>query len=126
MLNSPTADASDTCNLFTAGELSSLKNREPKLMSRTLEANKAIADFKQWLAAYSSLGATEILRLSSTLEVRAVMHAFNKKVESRSSFQSMLHVIDSVYEMALKADAALPAWPSSRSCASSGRRLSQA
>ena len=84
MLNSPTADASDTCNLFTQSELTSLKNREPKVMSRILEANKAIADFKQWLAAYSSLGATEILRLSSTLEVRAVMHAFNKKVGSTS------------------------------------------
>ena len=92
MLN---ADASDTCNLFTQSELSSLKSREPKLMSRILEANKATADLKQWLTAYSSLGATEIPRLSSTLEVRAVMHAFNKKVESRSSFKSMLHVIDS-------------------------------
>ena len=111
MLNSPTADASDTCNLFTPGELTTLKNRDPKVMSRILEANKAIADFKQWLAAYSSLGATEILRLSSALEIRAVMHAFNKKVESRSSFKSMLHVIDSVYEMAIKADTALPAWP---------------
>ena len=38
MLNSPTADASDTCNLFTQSELTSLKNREPKVVSRILEA----------------------------------------------------------------------------------------
>jgi hypothetical protein len=39
------------------------------------------------------------------------MHSFEKKVESRASYKSFIHVLESVYEMAKTMDTRIPIWP---------------
>ena len=85
MLNSPTADQGGFCNLFTLVELKQLAHREPKLMDKIKEANKSITMVDSFLRAYGKLSASDLQKLVSVLEVKCIMHAFNKKSETRVS-----------------------------------------
>ena len=111
MLNSPIADDSNCCNLFGPSELSRLQRRDPKLMAMLHQAHQVIVDLREFLTAYTRLNDQQYKKLASTIEVRAIMHAFEKKVESRASYKSFMHVLDSVYEMAKTMDAKIPIWP---------------
>ena len=110
MLNSPLADESDTCVLFNSADFMRLKSRDGKLMSRLTEADALITSFRDYLRAYSRLDDTQVTRLSSQFEVKAVMHCFDKKVGSRTSFATLLHALNSSYEIAKGLDALLPSW----------------
>lgn len=110
MLNSPVADESDTCVLFSNTDFMRLKNREPKLMLKLTEANTLINQFRDYLRAYSKLDEKQVTRISSIFEVKAVMHCFDKKADSRASHATLLHALNSVYDLAKGLDALLPSW----------------
>ena len=123
MLNSPTADQGGFCNLFTLVELKQLAHREPKLMDKIKEANKSITMVDSFLRAYGKLSASDLQKLVSVLEVKCIMHAFNKKSETRVSYDSFAAVMRSVMEDAKKLDSNLPALPAlEESIASSSKR----
>ena len=123
MLNSPTADQGGFCNLFTLVELKQLAHREPKLMDKIKEANKSITMVDSFLRAYGKLSASDLQKLVSVLEVKCIMHAFNKKSETRVSYDSFAAVMRSVMEDARKLDSNLPALPAlEESIASSSKR----
>ena len=123
MLNSPTADQGGFCNLFTLVELKQLAHREPKLMGKIKEANKSITMVDSFLRAYGKLSASDLQKLVSVLEVKCIMHAFNKKSETRVSYDSFAAVMRSVMEDAKKLDSNLPALPAlEESIASSSKR----
>ena len=123
MLNSPTADQGGFCNLFTLVELKQLAHREPKLMEKIKEANKSITMVDSFLRAYGKLSASDLQKLVSVLEVKCIMHAFNKKSETRVSYDSFAAVMRSVMEDAKKLDSNLPALPAlEESIASSSKR----
>ena len=79
MLNSPTADQGGFQNLFSVVELRHLAQREAKLMQRVKEANESIILVDTYLRAYGKFPQQVLQRLVSVLEVKCVMHAFNKK-----------------------------------------------
>ena len=111
MLNSPLADDSNSCNLFGPSELGRLQRRDPKLMALLHQAHQSIVDLREFLTAYTRLNQQQLKKLISQMEVRAIMHAFDKKVESRASYKSFMHVLESVYEMAKTMDPKIPVWP---------------
>ena len=116
MLNSPTADQGGFCNLFTLVELKQLAHREPKLMDKIKEANKSITMVDSFLRAYGKLSASDLQKLVSVLEVKCIMHAFNKKSETRVSYDSFAAVMRSVMEDTKKTGFQL-------ACTSSARRI---
>lgn len=109
MLNSPTADSSGTATLFNASELAALR-RDKSLIAQAVEANDIMVAAETFLTAYARIDCMTKAKLLSSLQVRAVMRLFNKKVETRASFSSLLHVADAFYTEAKKVDPLLPVW----------------
>ena len=112
MLNSPIADTSETCTLFNTGDLAKIRNREPKLIGRLAEAHQLILDYFTFLKAYARSVDTEKLQhLLAQFEVKAIMHCFDKKVDSRASYKSLLHALEACYVNAKSVDPSIPEWP---------------
>ena len=112
MLNSPIADTSETCTLFNAGDLAKLKSRDPKLIGKLAEAHQLILDYFTFLKAYArGLDTVKRQQLLAQFEVKAMMHCFDKKVDSRVSYNSLLHALDACYLNAKSVDSSIPEWP---------------
>ena len=111
MLNSPTADQGGFQNLFSVVELRHLAQREAKLMQRVKEANESIILVDTYLRAYGKFPQQVLQRLVSVLEVKCVMHAFNKKSETRTSYANFVQVTQSVVDDAKRLDPSLPVLP---------------
>ena len=88
--------ASAICLLLV--ELKQLAHREPKLMGKIKEANKSITMVDSFLRAYGKLSASDLQKLMRVLEVKCIMHAFNKKSETSVSYDSFAAVMRSVME----------------------------
>ena len=109
MLNSPTKDHTDHCDLFSAADFSSL-GQTGKNRAMACEAHTLMTQATTFLQAYARLTEDVQKTLVSTLEVRCVMFVHQKKATSRKEFQSMKEIADAFYQEALKLDDRLPKW----------------
>ena len=115
LLNAPSSKVTNGfADLFGQSDLSSLgpngKNR--KLAAQASELMVAASSF---LEAYCQLDMTSVTKIVSDLEVRAVMHVHQIKVDTRAKYKSLLHIGLALWQEAKAADINLPAWPKIRS-----------
>ena len=110
MLNSPSADAGGYSNLFSVTDVNNLVRKDRSLLDKAIEVNGLLAEAHKFLDAYSRLAPLDKAKILSQVEVRAVMHIFNKKFPSRTSFESILHIAHEMYKEAKELDANLPLW----------------
>lgn len=108
MLNSPTADQGGYCNLFSISELRQLSQRDAKLLPKQKEVHDAIITLENHFKAYGTFSAVQFTKLISVFEVRCIMFAFNKKVASRASYESIKDIMLSVIQEARLVDSKLP------------------
>ena len=70
MLNSPTADQSNCCDLFSAPELKSLSSKPPSLMAKLEQSNSTISTIDAFLHAYAKVTPEQMQSLISIAEVK--------------------------------------------------------
>ena len=63
-----------------------------------------------FLDAYASFGTVSKLKIVSDIEIRLAMHVHSKTSDTRTKFQSMLHVAEHVYNSMTVEDPNIPAW----------------
>jgi hypothetical protein len=112
MLNSPGSMVSPDGIATTFGN-SDFASLQPNGRNRAnaMEANAIMQSFSAFTKAYSRCAEHDLIKCTSDLEVRAVMHVHQKKAESRANFASLLHVAAHVYDAVKAADDKLPSWP---------------
>jgi hypothetical protein len=96
-------------DLFSTNDITSLgplgKNRKA-----AAQAGDLMTASSNFLAAYSRLPEEVQNKLVSDLEVRAVMHVHQIKVDTRASYKSLLHIGEVLYREAKELDPNLPIW----------------
>ena len=112
LLNAPSSKvtANGTADLFSAADIQSVspagKNRKP-----AIQAGDLMSSASTFLAAYCQLDETVIAKYQADMEVRCVMHVHQIKVSTRTSFPSLLHIAEAMWNEVKKADVLLPEWP---------------
>jgi hypothetical protein len=110
MLNAPSNYVSDgTANLFTAADKNSLMHNG-KNRAFAVEAHSIMNSTTAFLDAYASFGTVSKLKIVSDIEIRLAMHVHSKTSDTRTKFQSMLHVAEHVYNSMKVEDPNIPAW----------------
>ncbi len=111
MLQSPTANQGGFSDLFTSTDLNRLKTRDNQLMARVKDAEKSIEMMFTFLKAFGKFSPKESDKLCNMMEVRAIMHAWNKKAGTRASYSSQAEVMQSVIVEARSLYPSLPDMP---------------
>ena len=109
MLNSPTMDQTEHCNLFSTADFSSL-SKGGKNRQRAVEAHQLMQQASTFLQAYGRLDMAQQNVLVSKLEVRCCMFLHSKKASNRKDFSSLQEIAQSFWEEALLQDSKLPRW----------------
>ena len=114
MLNAP-IDYCDTrmySTLFTSkgSDLSSIaeggRNR-----TFAVSANKMMLAARKFFMAYGSrIAKTDQLKLLSSMEIRCVMHVFQKRAASRTNYHSIQIIATEMYDESKLLDKLLPVW----------------
>lgn len=84
-------DANGYATIFNSSDYSSLAE-SGRNRPFAIEANALMESAHSFLAAYAQMSATAKLKLTSDLEVAAVLHVHQKKYDTRQSFKAMLHI----------------------------------
>ena len=109
LLNAPTCDASGHADLFNKTDYVSV---QPGAKNRPFakEAGALIERAEIFLTAYSRLTPPQILKVTSDMSVRLVMHVHQKKCDTRTSYSSQKAIARQMYIEAQKIDDKLPQW----------------
>ena len=111
LLNAPQSMVNDgVAHVFSPQDFHSLspsgKNRH-----HAVDAHSMMNSASTFARAYSRLSEPEIVKLTSELEIRAVMHVHGKKTDTRASYPSLLHIAKHFYDDLKSKDPRVPAWP---------------
>ena len=110
ILNAPaTMVVNGVANVFTMSDINSLQgNGRNRKFAR--EANTIMQAASNFVAAYSRLPHADNMKITSDLEVRCVMHVHLKKVDTRASYASLLHIAKQMHDDLRAKDPRTPAW----------------
>ena len=111
MLNAPRSMVNDgVAHVFSPQDLHSLSSNG-KNRHHVVDAHSMMNSASTFARAYSQLSEPEIVKLTSELEIRAVMHVHGKKTDTRASYPSLLHIARHFYDDLKPNDPRVPAWP---------------
>lgn len=100
--------------MFSASDYASLNSNGSKIRKLAHEAHTTMNACHSFFGAYAVLDETEMIKITSELEVRCVMLAHGKKSATRSALNSFVHIANDAYERAATAmraaDRTLPKW----------------
>ena len=110
MLTSPDADSTGHCVLFSAADFSTI---QPKGKFRKIaqEVCAWLENAEKFIVAYGQFNSLDRMKILSDMEVRSVMFVHHKKAPTRISYQSLIHIVEAMYNDAKGIDPKLPSWP---------------
>ena len=111
MLNSPVADYTGWCTLFSSADFNNMKGRPPAFLDKLTKANDAITQVDCFLRAYGNFSPEALQKLISKIEVDAVMWLFQKKAAARTFYAEIIDVMAACIDSAKKEDHKLPDMP---------------